>query len=242
MNDCLPFLSVSQAYDFTKVGDYNVEAQNLFYYQDASGSPVPLYADVDSTYSAKLSGSTISTSLSKRKAEAISKRQASKTMYRRGGTLQKREAFTRCSGDQEGDITRVLPLVKDYVDGSIQYLQTLTSGTPRFENWFGMLFFLSYTIGVSYSLQTGTYIPDRQSVVLDHYTLIREDDPTTYTYDCQCGVYDGTPREDGIFGRFLSSFSSSEILSNPLTSLCQHSHTQGRQSLRSILEGSRLWN
>jgi hypothetical protein len=144
MNDCLPFLSVSQAYDFTKVGDYNVEAQNLFYYQDASGSPVPLYADVGSTYSAKLSGSTVSTSLSKRKAEAISKRQASKTMYRRGGTLQKREEFTRCSGDQEADITRVLPIVKEYVDGSIQYLQTLSSGTPRFENWFGMELFFHY--------------------------------------------------------------------------------------------------
>jgi hypothetical protein len=72
-------------------------------------------------------------------------------MYRRGGTLEKREAYTRCSGSQKKDIKRVLPIAKDYVNSSIQYLQNLTAGSPRFENWFGT-FLLAYYATVPHLL------------------------------------------------------------------------------------------
>jgi hypothetical protein len=85
--------------------------------------------------------------------------------------------------------------------------------------------------------RTGKYRRDRQTVVLNHYKAIRTDDPATYTYDCQCGEYDGTQEENEIFGTFLCRLSFLKFLSDPLTSLCKHGYTQGRQSLRSILGG-----
>ncbi|PVF96196.1 zincin [Serendipita vermifera] len=171
---------LSKAYEFAKTGDYNIEAHNLFFYQDASGSPVPLYANVDSTYTAKLSGNIVSTSLTKRRQEGIEKR-ASQTLYRRGGKLQKRQDYTRCSSQQKADIDRVVPLAMNYVDQSIQYLRALTSGKPRYEKWFG------------------TYRRDRHTVVSAHFNAIKADDLTSYTYDCQCGIHDGTSRENEIF-------------------------------------------
>ncbi|CAG8686758.1 2735_t:CDS:2, partial [Acaulospora colombiana] len=169
---------LSKAYEFAKVGDYNIEAHNLFYYQDASGSPVPLRANVDSTYTAKLSGNLVSTSLSKRRAEGVEKRAESNTLYRRGGRLQKRQTYTGCSSEQKKAIDRAVPIAVNYVDRSIQYLRTLVSGKPRFESWFG------------------AYRRDRHTVVSGHFNLIKQDNPTTYNYDCRCLEFAGTENAD----------------------------------------------
>jgi hypothetical protein len=66
-------------------------------------------------------------------------------------------------------------------------------------------YFLSILQYLTFS-RTGKYRRDRQTVVLNHYKDIRADDPATYTYDCQCGEYDGTDEEDEIFGTLSPLF------------------------------------
>ncbi|KIM33629.1 hypothetical protein M408DRAFT_60879, partial [Serendipita vermifera MAFF 305830] len=111
---------LSAAYNFTRVGDYEVDAANLFHYQDENGQPVAIRADIASIHSAKLSGNLVSS-----------------TVARRSMSLAKRASFVSCSSTRSSQINTALTTTTTYVANAVTYLTSLTSGTTRYTTWFG---------------------------------------------------------------------------------------------------------
>lgn len=111
---------LSAAYNFTKVGDYDVEASTTFYYKDAAGSPVPIQASLASVHSAKLSGSLVSSTIAKRSSNLV-----------------KRASFASCSSSQQSSINTALTTTTTYVNNAVTYLNGISSGTTRYTTWFG---------------------------------------------------------------------------------------------------------
>ena len=110
---------VAMGYNFTEGGDYEVDAANLFHYQDEAGEPQPIYATVSTAYSARVGGRLHSV-----------KRQG------RAG-LKKRATFTGCSTAQKTIINAALRVANDYVAVAVTYLTRQTRSTTHHTTWFG---------------------------------------------------------------------------------------------------------
>ncbi|CAG8712063.1 10492_t:CDS:2, partial [Acaulospora colombiana] len=181
---------VSEAYKFSKGGDYKIEATNLFFYKDASDSPVSISASVSAPHQAKLSGNLVSRALVKRSLEYASKSEEMKQLVHRdteSGALHRRVQYDTCSPSQQSMIDETLPYVIPYLDDSISWLYAVvSSGDTRYETWFG------------------EYALARQTIVYDHFTAIRQDDVTTYRYVCDCSR--------DVYGASSISYKSTSIL------------------------------
>lgn len=116
----LNLLAVSAGYNFTTAGDYEVEATNLFHYQDKAGNPVTIYASISSAHTAKLNGKLVSRKNAKRDAK-----------------LTRRASFKSCSSSRQSQITTALTSTLTYAKGAADYLNSHTSATTRYTTWFG---------------------------------------------------------------------------------------------------------
>ncbi|KAG8818812.1 hypothetical protein FRC17_010697 [Serendipita sp. 399] len=111
---------LSASYNFTQAGDYDIEAVNLFHYQDPSGNPVAITADAPSHLTAKLTGNLVSSIVAKRSMRNYN-----------------RASYTSCSSSRRTTIAAALPVVKTYVNNAVNYLSSHSSATPRYTTWFG---------------------------------------------------------------------------------------------------------
>lgn len=169
---------LSAAYNFTKVGDYDIEASTTFYYQDASGSPVSLQASFASAHSAKLSGSLISSTIAKRSYN-----------------LAKRASFNSCSSTRQSQINTALTTTKTYVANAISYLNGVSSGTTRYTTWFGTYSSSrkSTVLGHYQKIQSSdpsTYTYDCTCTETDTYAYVY---PSTFGYIYLCGAFWSAP-------------------------------------------------
>ncbi|KAG8812283.1 hypothetical protein FRC17_002104 [Serendipita sp. 399] len=110
---------LSASYNFTQVGDYEIEAVNLFHYQDASGNAVAITADAPSAHLAKLTGNLVSSTIAKR----------SMRNYKRAG-------YKSCSSSRQSTIAAAFPYVKSYLSNAVSYLSSHSSTTTRYSTWF----------------------------------------------------------------------------------------------------------
>lgn len=166
-------LLVSKAYNFSKVGDYNIEAETLFFYQDASGSPVPISASVSTPHQAKLSGNLVSRALTKRSLEYAAELDEVERLARRDAesseVLERRATYRSCSTSRRNQISSALSPAVSYISDAVSALRaTTSSGYTRYETWFG------------------TYSSTRKARVLSHFTSIRSHNVRTYRYVCGC--------------------------------------------------------
>lgn len=164
---------LSKAYNFSKVGDYNIEAETLFFYQDASGSPVPISASVSTPHQAKLSGNLVSRALTKRSLEYAAELDEVERLARRdaesSGVLERRATYRSCSTSRRNQISSALSPAVSYISDAVSALRaTTSSGYTRYETWFG------------------TYSSTRKARVLSHFTSIRSHNVRTYRYVCGC--------------------------------------------------------
>jgi hypothetical protein len=111
---------VSAAYNFTVAGQYEVDIANTFNYQNTSGAPVSINADVSGSYSAKLQGNLVSSIISKR---AMS--------------LAKRATFDSCNGWRTSKINDALANTMISLTNSIAFLARQTSSLDRYVLWWG---------------------------------------------------------------------------------------------------------
>ncbi|KAF9529057.1 peptidyl-Lys metalloendopeptidase [Crepidotus variabilis] len=107
---------LSRAYDFTAsgTGTYKIHPNNLFYLVNEDSSIKSIYADTQSSYSAKLSGRL-----------AISRPSV------------KRATFNGCSASQQTIVNTTTVVAQSYANSTYAYLKKLTKATPRFKSWFG---------------------------------------------------------------------------------------------------------
>jgi predicted porin len=111
---------VSAAYHFTATGEYEVNVANAFNYQDASGAPNSITADISGSYSFTLQGSLVSSIVSKRTK-----------------SLAKRATYDSCNGDRTSQIDVALTNTMKYLSNAVAYLNPLTSGRSRYVLWWG---------------------------------------------------------------------------------------------------------
>jgi peptidyl-Lys metalloendopeptidase len=112
--------TVSAAYNFTEVGDYKVDVGNVFHYQEEDGTAAPITANITNQYTAKLSGSLVSSIVTKRSK-----------------ILNKRASFNGCGIPQMAAINTALDTATTYVADAVTYLTALSSASQRYTTWFG---------------------------------------------------------------------------------------------------------
>jgi peptidyl-Lys metalloendopeptidase len=106
-------------YNFTESGSYEVNASNLFHYQDEAGEPQPIHATVSTAHPAKVGGGLYS---AKRPGSA---------------GLEKGATFTGCSTAQKTIIRAALKVANNYLAVAVTYLTRQTRSTTRYTTWFG---------------------------------------------------------------------------------------------------------
>lgn len=158
---------LSAGYNFTSTGTYEVEASNLFYYQDGSGDAVPITADVTSVHTADLSGSLVSRVIAKRSMKM---------------GLVKRASFNSCSSSQSSQINTALDTTVTYVANAASYLSSLSSGSTRYTTWFGT--YSSSRKSTVYSHYTKIQSSNPKTYT---YDCSCTDDSYAYTYPSEFG-------------------------------------------------------
>jgi len=114
---------VSTAYKFAVAGEYSVNVANGFNYQDASGAPINIDANVSSSYSVKVQGKLDSLTVSKR---AMS--------------FAKRFLSYDCDSERSAKINEAITAAITYLDDAIKYLTPLTGSNGwryRYILWWG---------------------------------------------------------------------------------------------------------
>ena len=111
---------VSAAYKFTVAGEYKVNVANAFNYQDASGAPISIDADVSGSYSVKVQGNLDSSIASKRAA-----------------SLAKRTTYDSCNGERTSAIDETITTTMRHLSDVITYLTPMTSSQARYVLWWG---------------------------------------------------------------------------------------------------------
>ncbi|KAG8807722.1 hypothetical protein FRC19_006364, partial [Serendipita sp. 401] len=165
---------LSASYNFTRVGDYEVEAVNLFHYQDASGSPVSITADVASAHNARLDGNLVSSVIAKRSMHNY-----------------KRASYSSCSSSRQSTIAAAFPYVKSYLSNAVSYLSSQTATTTRYSTWFGTYSSSRKSTVLSHyskiqSSDPSTYTYDCSCTESDTYAYVY---PSTFGYVYLCGAF-----------------------------------------------------
>jgi hypothetical protein len=120
-----PFFLVSQAYTFPSPGAYSVTPANTrFYYQDSTGSPVLITAEVVKIHTAKLTGSLKSRHFERRNAQP-------RSIQKRGTTVQ------NCDATLKDQVVLSVQTASLYIADSEKYLTRVPGASPRYTTWFG---------------------------------------------------------------------------------------------------------
>lgn len=152
-----------QAYSFNQVGDYNINANPVFFYQDRSGSPIEVQANTVSPYVAKVLDSAIVTRQAK-KRDAV----YGKGLVGREEHMEKQLAFQGCTNSQQLTIGLTVTAAINYIGDSLKFLKSMNSGVEPYTTWFG------------------AYTSSRRDKVFSHFDLIYTDNIDSYTYSCEC--------------------------------------------------------
>jgi peptidyl-Lys metalloendopeptidase len=168
---------LSAAYNFTKVGDYEIDAANLFHYQDTNGAPVPIRADIASTHTAKLTGKLVSSAIA-----------------RRSSNLAKRASFVSCSSTRSSQINTALTTTTTYVANAKSYLTSLTAGSTRYTTWFGTYSSTRKSTVLSHYTKIGSSDPKTYtydcSCTDDYYAYVY---PSNFGYVYLCNAFWSAP-------------------------------------------------
>ena len=84
--------------------------------------------------------------------------------------------FSQCSDSQQTQINTAVPNAQAYASNAFGYLAAATQGTARYTTWFGV------------------YSTPRRDIVQSHFSSIKTNQFSSYTYNCNC-VFTG-----GYFG------------------------------------------
>ncbi|CAE6511810.1 unnamed protein product [Rhizoctonia solani] len=115
---------LSQSFDFSKAGEYQIKALDALSYVDASGKLVSLKATTE-PFVLKL-------------GESITPK---RDFRPRGSSSRIRQTvgppFIGCSDSQKQDIEKAIPLAEGYATEAVLYLERLSTGSNRYTSWFG---------------------------------------------------------------------------------------------------------
>ncbi|KAH9486376.1 Peptidyl-Lys metalloendopeptidase [Psilocybe cubensis] len=158
--------NLSEGYNFTisGAGDYDFEADSTFYVVNPNNEIGVVHA---TTQEAVITTKVVGNLAVARRDEINSH-------------LSKRATFISCSSSRQSLLNTAIASAETYASNSYSYLNSLTTGSPRYTTWFG------------------AYTSARRSTVLSHFNLINANDFSTFTYDCSCTdsayayVYPGT--------------------------------------------------
>ncbi|KAJ1309798.1 hypothetical protein OPQ81_006563 [Rhizoctonia solani] len=172
--------SLAGVYNFTRsgTGEYNFSANNVFQYVDENGLLATVTAETV-TNKLSLAGSLVSF----RHNQNFNRR-----------VIGRRDiSYKGCSSDQQLLITTAANSANEYVANASTYLDSISTGTDRYTQWFG------------------TFDSTRLSTVKSHFVNIGTD-ATSSTYDCGCTqsatyayVYQDSPGYVYLCGAFWSA-------------------------------------
>ncbi|CAE6336385.1 unnamed protein product [Rhizoctonia solani] len=146
--------SLAGVYNFTRsgAGEYNFSANNVFQYVDENGQLATVIAETGAD-KLKLGGSLVSF----RHNQSFNRRRITRRYV----------GYKGCSAQQQLLINLAVDSANEYVANATTYLDGISSGTPRYTEWFG------------------AFGPTRFDRVKSHFTSIGTDAASSI-YDCSC--------------------------------------------------------
>ncbi|KAH7332734.1 hypothetical protein B0J17DRAFT_721888 [Rhizoctonia solani] len=144
--------SLAGAYNFTRAGpgEFKIDAYNRFHHMDESGKLIPIEATTQPAKFA-LSGGLVSVRKTHRSKLRPVKRQGVMTVG--------------CDNTQASTILGAVAQAEKYATGAVDYMKSLTTGSPRYTSWFG------------------AWDTQRAATVASHYANIIGD-ASIASYDC----------------------------------------------------------
>ncbi|KAJ7166974.1 peptidyl-Lys metalloendopeptidase [Mycena filopes] len=82
--------------------------------------------------------------------------------------LDKRIAYQSCSTSEKSQLVSAAAAAQTYANNAVTYLTAQTTTSARFVTWFG------------------TFTSAHHTTILSHYTKMKADAYSAYTYDCSC--------------------------------------------------------
>ncbi|KIM47618.1 hypothetical protein M413DRAFT_204872 [Hebeloma cylindrosporum] len=145
---------LSEGYNFTSpgAGTYDFEADRTFYIVKDNNEIGVVHADAaEAAYTAEVVGNL-----------AVARRDESSS------GLSKRATFVSCTAARQTLINAAAASAETYAANAYAYINSHTTGTTRFNTWFG------------------TLTSARRATVLSHFKAIDGNTFSSFTYDCSC--------------------------------------------------------